>query len=476
MTTLSSSPLLLFLLFSVTPCISSLLATDHAPVLLPLSHTHSNTDLSTPHLVRSSAARSAARLRRRRQLPIPLSPGGDYVLSLTLGLRQSQPVSLYMDTGSDLVWLPCHPFECMLCEGKPASASPPFNRSSSPAVACRSPLCSAAHSALPASDLCAIAGCPLSDIETSDCAAPCPPFYSAYGDGSLVAHLRRDRLTVGTAELHNFTFGCAHTTLAEPVGVAGFGRGRLSLPGQLVRLAPLLAARFSYCLVAHSFDSAKLRLPSPLILGRADSSPDKRPALVYTPMLDNPKHPYFYSISLLAITVGNTTIAAPNATRRIDSHGGGGVVVDSGTTFTMLPHDLYADLLHELHRQIGGAYERAAETESASGLGLCYYYTEAPAVPAVVLHFAGGARVKLPAANYFGKYGEGKGKRRVGCLMVMAAWEDEEAAAAAGPAAILGNYQQQGFEVVYDLERRRVGFARRECEKLWDEVAGGGGT
>jgi hypothetical protein len=39
-----------------------------------------------------------------------------------------------------------------------------------------------------------------------------------------------------------------------------------------------------------------------------------------------------------------------------------------------------------------------------------------------------------------------------------------------GPGAILGNYQQQGFEVEYDLEKKRVGFARRKCESLWDRL------
>nr|AFJ66188.1 hypothetical protein 7G9.1 [Boechera stricta] len=70
-------------------------------------------------------------------------------------------------------------------------------------------------------------------IETRDyntSSYPCPPFYYAYGDGSLVARLYSDSLSLPPVSVANFTFGCAHSTLAEPFGVAGFGRGRLSVP------------------------------------------------------------------------------------------------------------------------------------------------------------------------------------------------------------------------------------------------------
>jgi hypothetical protein len=40
-----------------------------------------------------------------------------------------------------------------------------------------------------------------------------------------------------------------------------------------------------------------------------------------------------------------------------------------------------------------------------------------------------------------------------------------------GPAGTLGNFQQQGFEVVYDVDAGRVGFARRRCTDLWDSLS-----
>nr|DAD47797.1 TPA_asm: hypothetical protein HUJ06_017734 [Nelumbo nucifera] len=240
-----------FLLFAI---IVMHLSVSSSQIVLPLTHSLSNTDFNhTHHLLKTSSVRSTTRFHRhhlvRRHVSLPLSPGSDYTLSFSLGSNPTQTISLYMDTGSDLVWFPCAPFECILCEDKydttiTADTTPP-NVSSATRVSCNSPACSAVHSSLPSSDICAIARCPLEIIETSDCSSfSCPPFYYAYGDGSLIARLYRDSFSIPSSSpslhLPNLTFGCAHIALAEPIGVAGFGQGLLSLPAQLAHLSPQL--------------------------------------------------------------------------------------------------------------------------------------------------------------------------------------------------------------------------------------------
>lgn len=473
------------------------------PLVLPLTHSlsHSqNPNFTVLHHLKSCALHSAARHRHRRHLPdrrkqvsLPLSSGSDYTFTASVGAPSAPTVvTLYMDTGSDVVWFPCSPFECILCEGKPsypfATPPPPPPPASRP-VTCGGAACSAAHSGLPASDLCAVAACSLDDIETSSCSAPCPPFYYAYGDGSLIARLRRGPLSLpgsavpaaasSAAALHlkNFTFACAHSALAEPIGVAGFGRGPLSLPAQLAALSPSLAARFSYCLVSHSFKSDRLLRPSPLILGRTEpkpSEPDQNPPFVYTPLLHNPKHPYFYSVGLESLSVGPSRIPASSILRSVDRKGNGGMVVDSGTTFTMLPSDTYTNLANEFDRQMSRAgFERAAEAEDETGLRPCYYYEDRKQwrrrVPGLALHFSGNASVALPRRNYF--MGLESGGKRLGCLMVTSGGDASGEEDYGGPAGTLGNFQQQGFEVVYDLQAKRVGFARRRCAALWEEMS-----
>ncbi|KAI3409645.1 HIT domain-containing protein [Psidium guajava] len=458
-----------------------------APIFLPLTHSLSASRFNTTHhLLKSASARSAARFRHHRhlshrQVSLPLSPGSDYTLSFSLDSHPPQSISLFMDTGSDLVWFPCAPFDCILCEGKPNPNPNPvvaLNLSSTSPVSCKSPACAAAHSSLSSSDLCAAARCPLESIEISDCASfSCPPFYYAYGDGSFIATLYSHSVSIPTSPpalvLRNFTFGCAHSALAEPVGVAGFGRGSLSLPAQLARLSPQLGNRFSYCLVSHSFQPDRVRRPSPLILGRKEKVFSNEEAeFAYTEMLDNPKHPYFYCVGLEGISVGRKHILAPENLRAVDGRGNGGMVVDSGTTFTMLPAGLYGSVVAEFERWLGQVHERAAGIEEKTGLSPCYYFDNdtIASVPTVTLHFVGrGSSVVLPRRNYFYDFMDGGGRRsRVGCLMLMNG--GDEAESESGPVATLGNYQQQGFEVVYDLGKRRVGFARRRCASLWDSL------
>ena len=157
--------------------------------------------------------------------------------------------------------------------------------------------------------------------------------------------------------------------------------------------------------------------------------------------------------------------------RRVDATGSGGVVVDSGTTFTMLPASLYNSVVAEFDRRVGRVHKRASEVEGKTGLGPCYYLDSVAQVPAVTLHFVGNnSSVVLPRRNYFYEFLDGgdgaRMKRKVGCMMLMNG--GDEAELSGGPGATLGNYQQQGFEVVYDLEKQRVGFARRQCALLWD--------
>ncbi|XP_058104492.1 probable aspartyl protease At4g16563 [Magnolia sinica] len=474
----------LFLSFSFLSSflfITSSLSTS-PPLIFPLTHTLSKTQLTKTHHLLKSISTRPKNHRHRPSVSLPLSPGSDYTLSISLGPTPSQPITLYLDTGSDLVWFPCAPFECILCENKPGSSVPPPKIASAAFVPCNSAACSAAHSSLTSSHLCAIAGCPLETIETADCSPyRCPPVYYAYGDGSLIARLRRDRLSIPTSnssafptlQLPNFTFGCAHVSLGEPIGVAGFGRGPLSLPAQLSVLSPDLGSRFSYCLISHSFDADRLRRPSPLILGRSlsISEGDVQVEFIYTPMLENPKHPYFYCVGLKAVTVGKYRIPATSDLMQVDGEGNGGMVIDSGTTFTMLPERMYGMVMKKFDLGIGGNYKRATEVEEEMGMGLCYYYEgkENVKVPKIVLHFVGNGSVVLPRKNYF--LGFEREKRKVGCVMLMNGGDLMESGG--GPAATLGNFQQQGFEVVYDLEQRRVGFARRQCASLWESLTRG---
>ncbi|PWZ38243.1 putative aspartyl protease [Zea mays] len=256
----------------------------------------------------------------------------------------------------------------------------------------------------------------------------------------------------------------------------------LSLSVGPASAAAPLSGRFSYCLVSHSFRADRLIRPSPLILGRspdddADAAAAETDGFVYTPLLHNPKHPYFYSVALEAVSVGAARIQARPELARVDRAGNGGMVVDSGTTFTMLPNEMYARVAEAFARAMAAAgFARAERAEEQTGLTPCYRYAASDrGVPPLALHFRGNATVALPRRNYFMGFkseeaGAGTRKDDVGCLMLMNGG-DASGEEGDGPAGTLGNFQQQGFEVVYDVDAGRVGFARRRCTDLWDSLS-----
>ena len=125
-----------------------------------------------------------------------------YLISLNLG-SPPQIIQAYMDTGSDLTWVPCGniSFDCMECDEyknyKLTSTFSPSHSSSSFRDLCTSPLCADIHSSDNPYDPCAIAGCSLSSLIKGTCPRPCPSFSYNYGAGGLIlGSLTRDTLRV----------------------------------------------------------------------------------------------------------------------------------------------------------------------------------------------------------------------------------------------------------------------------------------
>ncbi|KAK7850247.1 putative aspartyl protease [Quercus suber] len=124
-----------------------------------------------------------------------------YLLPLNLG-SPPQVIQVYMDTGSDLTWVPCGniSFDCMECDEyrnnklTTAAFSPSFSSSSSRDL-CGSSFCNDIHSSDSDYDTCTMAGCSLATLLKSTCPRPCPLFAYTYGDGGVVTGaLTRDTL------------------------------------------------------------------------------------------------------------------------------------------------------------------------------------------------------------------------------------------------------------------------------------------
>ncbi|XP_021893080.1 aspartyl protease family protein 2 [Carica papaya] len=382
----------------------------------------------------TSVAKAAARGNNNRNVSRARGGGSGFSSSIISGLSQGSgeyftrlgvgtpPRYLYMvlDTGSDVVWIQCAP--CKKCYAQTDPLFDPTKSRSFAGISCGSPLCRR--------------------LDSPGCGNRQKCLYQvSYGDGSFTfGEFSTETLTFRGTRVGRVAFGCGHDNEGLFVGAAGLlglGRGRLSFPSQAGRR---FNRKFSYCLVDRSASSK----PSSMVFGDVAVSR----AAVFTPLLSNPKLDTFYYLELLGISVGGARVPGISASLfKLDQTGNGGVIIDSGTSVTRLTRPAYV-AMRDVFRVGASDLKRAPEF---SLFDTCFDLsgkTEVK-VPTVVLHFR-GADVSLPATNYLIPVDSG-GRFCFAFAGTMSGL------------SIIGNIQQQGFRVVYDLMGSRVGFAPRGC-------------
>ncbi|OWM72770.1 probable aspartyl protease At4g16563 [Punica granatum] len=438
---------------------------------LVLGLSRSQTHIFLPKASAQSTKRPAA---ATSDISEPLREARDgYLVSLSIGTPQ-QVIQVYLDTGSDLTWAPCGnlSFECIDCDdyrsSKLYTAFSPSLSSSSSRDTCTSLLCMDVHSSENPYDPCIMAGCSLNSALKGTCARPCPSFAYTYGAGGLiVGTLTLDTLRVhGSStgvirEIPKFTFGCVSSTYHEPTGIAGFGKGPLSLPSQL----GFLHKGFSHCFLAFKYANNP-NISSPLVIGDTAIALDDDGHMQLTPMLQSPMYPNYYYIGLEAMTIGNlSALHVPQNLREFDYEGNGGLLVDSGTTYTHLPEPFYSELLSTLELLI--RYPRATEHEQMTGFDLCYSI-RAPnntlvddLLPSITFHFLNNVSLVLPKGNNFYAMGAPSNSTVVKCLLYQSMDDGDY-----GPGGVFGSFQQQNVLVVYDLQKKRMGFQATDCASV----------
>ncbi|TYI50828.1 hypothetical protein E1A91_D12G130600v1 [Gossypium mustelinum] len=344
---------------------------------------------------------------------------GEYFTRLGVG---TPPRYLYMvlDTGSDVIWVQCSP--CKKCYSQSDPIFDPTKSRSFSGIPCGSQLCRS--------------------LDSSGCNHRRMCLYQvSYGDGSVTyGDFSTETLTFRMNRIGRVALGCGHNNQGLFVGAAGLlglGRGRLSFPTQTGRR---LNRKFSYCLADRSASSK----PSSLLFG--DTAIPR--TAVFTPLLTNPKLDTFYYVQLLGISVGGTRVPKIRPSLfKMDRDGNGGVIIDSGTSVTRLTRPAYIALRNAF--RLGSSNLKRAPAFSL--FDTCYDFSGKTSVkvPTVVLHFR-GADVSLPATNY----------------LIPVDSSGTFCFAFAGTMSglsIIGNIQQQGFLVAYDLAGSRIGFKPNGC-------------
>ncbi|EXB52179.1 Aspartic proteinase nepenthesin-1 [Morus notabilis] len=367
-------------------------------------------------LKRSDLRPTEDQLLRPEDLSTPIVSGtsqgsGEFFARIGVG-QPAKQFYMVIDTGSDVNWLQCQP--CSDCYSQTDPIFDPSSSSSYSPLSCESSQCGA--------------------LETSGCRSGRCLYQVAYGDGSYtVGDFVTETVSFGGSggSVRNLALGCGHDNeglFTGSAGLVGLGGGPLSLTSQIK------ATSFSYCLVDRDSSAS-----SALEFNSASPSDS-----VFAQILKNGKTKTFYFVELTGMSVGGVTISFSPS----QGSGEGGYIVDSGTAVTRLRTQIYEPLRDEFKRG-------TQDLPAANGVALfdtCYDLSSRTSVrvPTVSFLFAGGKAWHLPAKNYLIPV-DNSGTF---CFAF---------APTTSSLSIVGNVQQQGTRVSYDLANSRVGFSPNKC-------------
>ncbi|CAA0808987.1 Eukaryotic aspartyl protease family protein [Striga hermonthica] len=339
---------------------------------------------------------------------------GEYFCRVGIG-RPPSEVYMVLDTGSDVNWVQCAP--CGECYQQTDPIFDPVRSSSFSPLGCEAQQCRS--------------------LDVSECRNDTCLYQVSYGDGSYtVGDFATETITFGgSAAVDNVAIGCGHNNEGLFVGAAGLiglGGGPLSFPSQIN------ASSFSYCLVDRDSNSAST------LEFNAAAPPDA----VAASLVRNSKVDTFYYVDLVGMSVAGDLLPIPPETFRLGEDGSGGVIVDSGTAVTRLQTEAYNSLRDAFRR----GTVNLPLTNGVALFDTCYDLSSRKSVevPTVSFHFSNGKELGLPAKNYMIPV-DSSGTF---CFAF---------APTASSLGIIGNVQQQGTRVSFDIARSVIGFSPNKC-------------
>ncbi|KOM49250.1 hypothetical protein LR48_Vigan08g007700 [Vigna angularis] len=351
---------------------------------------------------------------------------GEYLMKYAVGTPPRNVFGV-LDAGSDIIWMQCEP--CRNCFKQDTPLFNPSKSTTYKTIPCKSTIC---HSVL---------GTSCSSSITKNC-----KYDISYGDGAFSqGDLSVETLTLGSTNgspipLPRTAIGCGHNNSinfqGKNSGIVGLGRGPVSLINQL---GSSVGWKFSYCLVPETPNS---KASSRLNFG--DAAVVQGRGTVSTPLFSKPQQVFYY-LTLQGFSVGNNR-------REIGSSlsifgGEGNMVIDSGTTLTLLPDDVYK----WLESAVSHAVKLKPVQDPNQVLGLCYKGTlDKLDFPVITAHFR-GANVLLHPMNTFVEVAD-----KVLCFAFQPTQNG----------AVFGNLAQQNLLVGYDLKKNTVSFKQTDCSKM----------
>ncbi|KAL0009605.1 hypothetical protein SO802_011107 [Lithocarpus litseifolius] len=375
-------------------------------------------------------------------IEMPMHSGADYgVGEYFVEVRVGKPAQKFMliaDTGSELTWVYCSTRNTHKRRHRNHRRVFHADRSSSfETIPCLSNMCK-----VQLADLFSLTTCPTP-------ITPCA-YDFRYIDGSAALGIfAKDTITVGLTNgrkmmLDNVLVGCTESTQGGVFkgadGVLGLGYNKFSFT---TKAAEKFGGKFSYCLVDHL---SPMNISNYLIFGGTRNEHSLLGHVRYTKLLLNVLPP-FYAINVMGISIGDVMLRIPFAVW--DANVGGGTILDSGTSLTILAEPAYKPVMNALGISLS-KYKRLFS--DIKPFEYCFNSTgfDRSLVPRLVFHFADGARFEPLVKSYI--IDVAPQTKCLGFLSVR--WPGN---------SIIGNIMQQNHLWEFDLVRSVVGFAPSSC-------------
>lgn len=391
-----------------------------------------NSSMTHSERVQNAALRSMSRANRFGQSSSSMAETSElvetdiipndanYLMKISVGTPSVERQAI-ADTGSDLIWFQCSP--CPQCYPQKAHLFDPKSSSTYTSLSCSSEQCKS----LPQFN---VQGQSYPNCGTSN---ECTYFYS-YGDKSYtIGELGTESLNFGqAASFPKTVFGCGHKNYLlfyqNTAGLVGLGQGPLSLVSQIGNVG----RKFSYCLPPYGGKTTtKLRF--------GDEAAISGNGIVSTPLIARSDSQTYYNLNLEGFTVGQQRVPLTDQSSR-------NIIIDSGTTFTMLPSSFYGQVEAAVKQAIGADQLIVQRAQ----LKLCYTNANSiQNIPKFEVHFT-GATLSLKPQNFFRFINNNE------MCFTMLPTES-------GGLSIYGNLAQIDFEVEHDLDQKQVSFAPADC-------------
>ncbi|KAL3615431.1 hypothetical protein CASFOL_041092 [Castilleja foliolosa] len=359
------------------------------------------------------------------EAPLTARPSGGFLAHIQVGSKLLNQ-SVFMDTGSGLFWINC----------EPCGINVPL------------PLFDPPDSTTFTKENCSLGFCAKTGAVIVECDDKGTCSYTvryAGGDFSK-GYLARDSIKfVGSISLlPHVAFGCSRATSLRVNGILGLSSNQISLVSQLK------SSIFAYCIgniSDNSYPYSFLAIADEIdLLGKQ------------TTLIVEDK----YYLTLEAIKFGGKALDIDASIfQRNPSEYTGGMIVDTGSTYTFIPQVVVDKIDAEIIALIGSSLPRNHNITYKGYTMLCYDGLLTRDLdrwfPIVAFKFKGdNANMKLSYENMFRQIDD-----KSFCSVVI-----PSEAVGSTTVSILGNMMQQYYFIRFDLSKKIFSFQRMACDWL----------